>query len=153
MPTARKPKAAWWACGNCGQINSVGRRDCSRCGSIPIGDLQASALPAKLPSKFKNQWTEYAGVRFQSKAEADYCAQLDLRIAGHDLVSYRRQVPIALMVGGKLICRLVIDFELRHNDGSLEFVDVKGFPTPTFKIKWRLFDAIFPQFKKTIVQQ
>jgi hypothetical protein len=108
-------------------------------------------IPAA-PAKYRSKWTEYAGIKFQSKREADYCAELDLRIRAGELHAYRRQVPIALTVNEKLICRLIIDFELRHVDGSLEYVEVKGLPTPAFRLKWKLFDALFPTLHKTIIQ-
>lgn len=103
-------------------------------------------------NKFRNQWTIYDGVRFQSKAEADYCAQLDIRKRAGLIADYRRQVPIALVVHRKPICKIIVDFEVRHNDGSLEYVDVKGFATPAFRLKWKLFDALSPQLRKTIVK-
>ena len=41
------------------------------------------------------------------------------------------------------IANYYIDFVVTHNNGSEEFVEVKGFETDLWGIKWRLFEAIF----------
>ncbi len=50
------------------------------------------------------------------------------------------QVPINLIAGTKYIC----DYLVFHNDGSHEFVDVKGFETSMFKMKKKQVEALYP---------
>lgn len=94
-------------------------------------------------NKYKAKKTIVDGITFDSKAEASYYMVLkDLRknseIAGFDM-----QVKYPLTVNGKLVCTYVSDFNINHNDGSVEVVDVKGIKTRLFILKSKLFSAIY----------
>lgn len=54
---------------------------------------------------------------------------------------WKPQVSFNLVVNGHLICRYVVDFEVTKADGSIELIEVKGFETPEFKLKRKLFEA------------
>lgn len=103
-------------------------------------------------SKMGNHPTEYGGVKYHSKREADYAAELDLRTRGKDIGGWERQVRIPLIVEGKMIADYVIDFVIQHKDGPLEYVEVKGHETAVWKLKWKLFEALYPDLKKTIIR-
>lgn len=90
--------------------------------------------------KFNAKPTEYRGARFDSKGEARYCAELDLRVKAGEVLFYLRQVPIHLPGGTKL----VVDFLEFHADGTAHFVDFKGVQTDAFKIKKREVEAHYP---------
>ena len=65
--------------------------------------------------------TMFAGLRFHSRKEADYAAQLDLRkraIGVDRILSWKPQVRIKLEVNGILICTYVCDFLVCFHDGS-----------------------------------
>ena len=36
-----------------------------------------------------------------------------------------------------------IDFVVQENDGTESYVEVKGFETKEFKLKWKLLEAIY----------
>ena len=109
----------------------------------------------------KKKWTnsvkqEYNGFRYDSGFEASYAMELDLRVKAKDIESYERQVNLDLEVNGYVVCQYRIDFIIHHNDGTLEYVECKGYPTDVWKLKWKLFEALFcdiPDTKLTIVQQ
>lgn len=101
-------------------------------------------------NKYSNKWTDYRGMRFQSAREASYALMLDLRVRAHDIKSWQRQVKFPLRVNGTLIAHYVIDFEITNNDGSLEYVEVKGFWTPDAILKWKLFGALYPHLKRSV---
>jgi Protein of unknown function (DUF1064) len=103
-------------------------------------------------NKFRNIWTEYAGVKYASKREARYAAELDLRVKAGEIASWRRQVKIPLRINGRKITNYVIDFEVRHHSGVLEYIEVKGFQTAEWRLKWALFDALWPHLRKSIVK-
>ncbi len=105
-----------------------------------------------LRSKFRNIWTEYRGIKYASKREARYAAELDLRVKTGDIASWRRQVRIPLVVNGRRIATYIVDFEIKHLSGQLEYVEVKGFQTAEWRLKWKLFDALWPKLPKTIVK-
>ena len=93
-------------------------------------------------SKYGAKSTEYEGQVYHSKKEAGYAAELDLRVRAKDIKSWRRQVRIPLDVNGYHICNYYIDFELTHNDDTIEYVEVKGFPTEVWRLKWKLTEAL-----------
>lgn len=109
----------------------------------------------------KRKWTnakkqEYNGFRYDSGFEASYAAELDLRIKAKDIKSYDRQVNLDLVVNGYRVCQYRIDFVIHHNDGNIEYVETKGYQTDVWKLKWKLFEALWtdkPGVKLTIVQQ
>lgn len=91
-------------------------------------------------SKYFAKRTEYNGISFPSKREADYCAKLDaLRNAGK-LLYYLRQVPIDLPGGVKYR----VDFVEFWPGGKVRYVDVKGMRTPVYKLKKKQVEALFP---------
>jgi hypothetical protein len=57
--------------------------------------------------------------------------------------SWERQVRFPLIVNGFKICDYVCDFLVRYTDGRKELVEVKGFVTPEFRLKEKLFRATF----------
>jgi hypothetical protein len=106
-------------------------------------------------NKFGARAREYAGREYHSQKEARYAAELDLRakaIGVDRIASWRPQVSVKLEVNGKLICRYIVDFLVTHADGHEEWIEVKGFETPEWKLKDKLFRAIFPDRKLTIVR-
>jgi hypothetical protein len=102
-------------------------------------------------NKYRNRWTGYAGAKYASAKEAKFAAELDLLVRAGEIASWRRQCRIPLVVNGVTVTTYVVDFEIRHNDGTVEFVEVKGHPTPEWKLKWRLFDALRPEVRKRVV--
>lgn len=53
-----------------------------------------------------------------------------------------RQYRLEFRLNGRLVTRYIIDFVLHMRDGSVRLVEVKGFATPDWKIKWRLLQAM-----------
>jgi len=114
-----------------------------------LGDLSKTldhALNLKDLNKFHAIKTEYGGVRYDSKREAEYARELDLRMhaQGKDRVeTWERQIRFPLIVNGLKICTYVCDFLVRYADGRRELVEVKGMQTEIFKLKLKLFRATF----------
>ncbi len=102
--------------------------------------------------KYRNKWTEYGGVKYASKREAKYAAELDLLVRAKEITSWRRQVRVPLIVGGRKITTYVLDFEIKHLSGEFEYIEVKGWPTPEWILKWKLFDALWPNLRKRVVK-
>jgi hypothetical protein len=102
-------------------------------------------------TKYKNTKQTYDGYSYMSKLESAYAQQLDLRVKAKDIKGWRRQEKIRLDVNGKHICNYYMDFVIEHNDNSEEFVEVKGFETEAWRLKWKLFCALYPDEKKTIL--
>lgn len=97
----------------------------------------------KRTNKYGNKSAIYNGISYHSNKEADYAAELDMRIRGKDIKSWKRQIPIRLCAYGKPICTYYIDFIIKHNDNSEEYVEVKGFKTEVWRLKWKMTEALF----------
>jgi hypothetical protein len=111
----------------------------------------------KSGNKYHAKSSIYNGYYYQSQLEAAYAAELDLRVKAKDIKSWRRQVPLKLDVNGFHICNYRMDFEITHNNGSIELVETKGFETDLWRIKWKLLEAIYskehPEIKLTVVKK
>ena len=93
-------------------------------------------------AKYGNVRAEYDGYVYHSKKEAQYAQELDLRVKAKDIQSWERQRRLSLYVGEYHICDYVIDFVVHENDGSRTYVEVKGFETDTWRLKWKLTEAL-----------
>lgn len=106
-------------------------------------------------TKYHNKRQEYGGHSYMSKLEADIAWQLDMRIKAGEVESYKRQVKIPLTVKGKHICNYFIDFVVKCTDGTTEYLEAKGFETDVWRMKWKIFEALYEGKKnvKLIVQK
>lgn len=88
-----------------------------------------------------------------SKFEAGKAQELALLKKAGEIIDFQEQVKIPLEVNGYLVCTYKIDFVIEHLDGTTEYLETKGYPTETWKLKWKLFEALFtdkPNTKLTI---
>ena len=99
-------------------------------------------------NKYHARSTEYSGRVYHSKLEAAYAAELDLRVMAHDIERWEPQRRLDLKVNGKHITTYIIDFIVYYNDGSREFVEVKGLEMELWRLKWKILEATFDEFKK-----
>jgi hypothetical protein len=91
--------------------------------------------------KYRNIRTELGGVTYDSKFEASFAAELNLRLRAKDIKKVERQVRLELFSGRFHICDYKIDFVVTHNDGVKEYIEVKGVETRDWKLKWKLLEA------------
>jgi len=100
-------------------------------------------------NKFGAQKTEYAGEAYDSKAEADFAAELDLLKAARNpkerVERWERQVKYEVKVNGKKICDYFLDFRVWYTSGVIRNYDVKGYKGGAayqlFRIKKKLVEA------------
>ena len=90
--------------------------------------------------KFGAKRTELDGIKFSSKKEAGVYQDLELRRKSGDVLFFLRQVPFHLPGGTKHI----IDFVTFNADGTVHFIEVKGYDTPMGKVKRKIVEAIYP---------
>lgn len=68
--------------------------------------------------------------------------ELDWRKKAGEVLKWEyEQNTLDLKVNGISICKYCIDFKVWLADGSIEYVEVKGFPTPLWKLKWKILQA------------
>jgi hypothetical protein len=107
-------------------------------------------------NKMNAKGTYYNGDFYHSTGERDYAVKLDLRKRAKDILDWKRQVKIDLSVNGTHITNYYCDFLVTHNDGSLEYIEYKGYITEVYKIKEKLLqalkDEVIPGAKFTVVK-
>lgn len=100
------------------------------------------ARPVRLPKRAKYRAVPviFGGIRFASKREARRYAVLKLLEAARQITDLECQPRYPLEVNGTLVCTYVADFSYRKN-GRLVVEDCKGFKTPVYRLKAKLFKA------------
>lgn len=85
-----------------------------------------------------------------------YAVELDKRKKAGEIIGWERQKKIPLAVNGFLICNYYIDFVVHYPDGITEYVETKGYATPVWRMKWKLFEALMstePNVRLLVVKQ
>lgn len=90
--------------------------------------------------KFRAKPSEDDGIRFASKKERSYYEGLKLRQKSGEVLFFLRQVPFHLP--GNV--RHVIYFIEFWTDGTVHFVEIKGFDTPLGKMKRKQIMDLYP---------
>lgn len=108
-------------------------------------------------NKYNASKSFYNGYWYQSKLEAGYAQELDLRVKAKDIKSWERQVRVSLDVNGYHITNYIVDFKVLHNDDTIEWVECKGMETAEWVLKRKLFEALIIHGKAneryTVVKQ
>jgi hypothetical protein len=90
--------------------------------------------------KFKAIQTVCDGIKFSSKKEAKRYNELKCLQSNKDVIFFLRQVPFYLPGNTKYVC----DFQVFWSDGNVTFEDVKGFKTPTYILKKKMVENLYP---------
>lgn len=101
-----------------------------------------------LRHKYSAVKTERDGITFSSKAEAVYYERLKLLKASGQVVQFLRQVPFHLPGGVRYVC----DFLVFWADGNVEFIDVKGMETESFRAKRKVVEQLYAPIVITTVK-
>ncbi|MGG3958403.1 DUF1064 domain-containing protein [Bhargavaea massiliensis] len=110
-----------------------------------------------MATKYGSKKVEVDGYTFDSKIEAKYYEQLKWLLEHKEIKSFRLHPRYTLLESfkknGKTFRKIeyIADFEVKHLDNSIEVVDVKGYETPVFALKRKLFEKLYPDHKLSIV--
>lgn len=88
----------------------------------------------------------FNGMKYDSKKEAGYAMFLTNEKKRGKIKSWVSHKKFDLYgVNGSKICSYIADFEVLHNDGTIEIIDVKSKATVTslFRIKWKLLEDTY----------
>lgn len=100
--------------------------------------------------KYRAKPTIVDGVRFDSKKESRHYQALLLEQRAGTIKEIELQPKFVLQEGFKKNgmthrpIAYVADFRVTYADGRVAIVDVKGLPTPVYKMKKKLFEYKFP---------
>jgi len=108
--------------------------------------------PPKKPQKYRAQPTFVDGIRFASKREAQRYIVLAGEAAHGIIDDLQLQPEYPIVVNGVAICKYVADFRYITKDETIVIEDVKGFKTPVYRLKKKLFEACYTSLKITEVK-
>ena len=99
-------------------------------------------------NKFNAKKTEFMGIKFDSKWEAERYGQLVAMERAGIVRNLERQVRYNILVNEQKICQYVADFvyeqtKLDSDEYEQIVEDAKGVETPEFKLKKKLMKAVF----------
>lgn len=103
-------------------------------------------------SKYRNVKTEYNELKYDSGAEAEYAARLDILKRVKEIKGWSRQVKFPFIINGIKICTYYADFLVEMNDGTQEVHEVKGMMTEIARLKLLLFEALYPEINLKIIK-
>jgi len=101
-----------------------------------------------LRNKYNAIKTVVDGVTFDSKAEARRYNELKLLKQAGEIRWFNLQ-PSFLLTGG---VRYRPDFIVCGQDGRIWVEDVKGMETQAFKIKQKMWNALYPDLKLEVIK-
>lgn len=113
-------------------------------------------------NKYNNTKVVVDGLKFMSKAEANYYQELKIRKRAKDIIDFTCQVPFVIQEGfvdsqgqKQQPIKYIADFVVQHK-GYNEIVDVKGQETDVFKMKWKMLKYLMREknlYKLTIIKK
>ena len=111
-----------------------------------------------MKSKYKAKLTMYDGRRYASKLEAKRAQQLDLLEKAGEIEWWKPQVSMPLFTvdtnGVKIeVGKYIIDFKVYDTDGSYHYEEVKGYQTPLWKLKYKIWTLANPDEKIIILRK
>lgn len=117
------------------------------------------ALPMKLYKQLGLKRSKYGarkttcaqGHKHDSKREAEYCNELAFKVKIGAIKHYDCQYNFELWVRSSLITIHKVDF-LVNTGASVEAHEVKGFETRDWKLRKKLFEALFPEIKYLVIK-
>jgi len=98
--------------------------------------------------KYRAKSCEADGKKFPSKLERSYYNQLKLRQQNGEVLFFLLQTPF--MLPGNI--KYVVDFTVFLSDGTVEFIDCKGFMTPMSALKIKQVEELYPVTIKIVTK-
>ena len=94
-----------------------------------------------------------AGHLHHSSGEARHCDDLQLLVKASEIKGFEIQKRFDFVVNGKKICSHYVDFLITTKEGLAVVQEYKGFETGEWKIKKRLFEALYPQIPYKVIKR
>jgi len=108
-------------------------------------------------NKYGAKKCTYGNYTYDSRFEADFAQELDLRKSASDILDWERQFRVSIDINGYHICNYYVDFKIYEKDGSFTLVETKGMETETWRLKRKLLEAVWlpknPNYNYEVVKQ
>lgn len=103
-------------------------------------------------SKYKNKSKTYNGRTYDSIREANHAEELDWRKMKGEIKEIIPQYKISLDISKYHIANYYVDFKVVLADGEIEYHEVKGFQTEIWRLKWKLTEALYPDYNLILIK-
>lgn len=118
---------------------------------VEVGRLKKQRNPFENRMRYYGARTaRYNGHTYHSQSEAVYARDLDIRLKSGQIKAWEKQLRMPLIVNNQKICTYIVDFLVYHNNGTREYVEIKGFMTEVARLKTKLFEALYVNDAKGI---
>lgn len=108
-------------------------------------------------SKYLSHKITVDGITFDSKDEAKYYEALKIRRYRGEIQGFEMQPKFTLIPAFKKSNKTyraityTPDFTIYHNDGTVEYVDIKGMTTQQGELRIKLFNYVYKDLKLSII--
>ncbi len=92
----------------------------------------------------------YNGRVYHSKAEAEWAVRLDLAVKAGGYKEWWPQVRYPIVIKGRKVCDVVVDFVVETIGGKVFVLEVKGHETDLYKLKVKLLRACYPDLNYVV---
>ena len=96
-------------------------------------------------NKFGAKKQSYGGRTYDSKLEAEKAISLDWQKKQGEVLEVTPQYKLELCVNGVKVCNYYIDFRVVNADRVVDYIEIKGFPTDLWRLKFALTKALFDE--------
>jgi hypothetical protein len=103
-------------------------------------------------NKYNAKKTKYNDRYYDSALEANYAFELDARKKAGEIKEIIPQYKISLDVNDSHIANYYMDFKVILIDDSIEMHEVKGMETQLWRLKWRLAQALYPEWSFVLIK-
>lgn len=114
-------------------------------------------LKGEKKNKFNARKKELDDYVYDSGFEAEYAAELQVRLRAGDILGFERQFPVPIYVNGYHICTCKVDFLVYERDGTKALKETKGVETADYRIKKKLIEAVWlvenPDYTYEVIKQ
>lgn len=97
--------------------------------------------------KYRNVRETVDGINFHSKREAKRYLELKLLNSSKEIMNLSLQPNFKFIINGVKVCTYRADFMYFTKENKCIVEDVKGYKTPLFVIKAKLFKALYPNYE------
>jgi len=98
-------------------------------------------------AKYRAIRTEVEGIMFASRREAQRYMELRVCEKAGIIHELTLQQKFPMVINGVKVCTYIADFCYRDNEGRAIVEDSKGFKTPMYRLKYKLFHALYPNLR------
>lgn len=97
--------------------------------------------------RYRSTKTFCDGVEFDSKMEAQVFRELKLELGAKGITKLALQPRFELVVNGVKVGHYTSDFLYYDTDGTQVVVEVKGYATPVYRLRVKVFKALYPEIR------